>query len=321
MTRDRVVLLTGVAAVAAAFCILPEAHGQSQSTPASVRVATMPVTNFTPLTVARDKGFFAEQRLNVTWTIVPQGAVAIEAVYGGSAEFGGGAILEPMIARGNGLDIMFVEPTSKIREAPPDNSALVVLKDSSIQSPADLAGKTVSVGLVNSVNYIHMLEWLQKKGVDAKSVKFLELPFPQMPDALLQKRLDAVWAVEPFFTFIRKTDKARVLAYPYQENRPGMDITAFVAKESWLKANPDVGRRFKQAIDKATAYLANAPKKERDEWVAKFSGMKPELVADMYLPQFANEFDLPSLSYNLRLAVEHKVVNKPFDVNAMIWKP
>ena len=100
-----------------------------------------------------------------------------------------------------------------------------------------------------------MHEWLQKKGVDPRSVEFLEIPFPQMADALFQNRIDAVWNVEPFVTFMMRTGKARLIAYPYQENMPGMDITAFVAKESWLKANSDVRGRFKRAIDRATVFL------------------------------------------------------------------
>ena len=95
------------------LAVWPGSSAQAQQAVANVRVATMPVTNFTPLLVARDKGWFAEENLNVTWTIVPQGAIAVEAVFGGSAEFGGGAILEPMIARGNGLDISFVVPTTR----------------------------------------------------------------------------------------------------------------------------------------------------------------------------------------------------------------
>ena len=300
---------------------LPEARGQSNPPPANVRVATMPVTNFTPLIVARDKGWFVEENLNVTWTIVPQGAIAVEAVFGGSAEFGGGAILEPMIARGNGLDIMFTVPTSKIRKDRPDNSGLVVRASDNIRNAKDLVGKTLSVGLVNSINYIHMQEWLQKNGVDPKSVKFLEVPFPQQADALFQNRLDAVWAVEPFLTFMLKTGNARVIAYPYQDNIPNMDITAFVAKESWLKANPDVARRFKRAVDRATAHLKNASKQERDEWVAKFSGVKPEVVSAMNLPEFSNEFNVPSLRANLDLAIRHKMFSKPFDINVMLWKP
>ena len=210
--------------------------------------------------------------------------VAIEAVFGGSAEIGGSSSFDPMVARGNGLDMVFAVAGTHTRKVPPDNSALLVRADGEVTTAKDLAGKKISAGLINSVNYVHMQEWLHKHGVDPKTITFLEIPFPQMADALFQKRLDAVWNVEPFVTFMMKSGKAKLLAYPYIETIPGMDITAYIAKESWLKANPDVARRFKRAIDRATDYLANASKEDRDGWVSKFSGMKPELVKEMTLP-------------------------------------
>jgi NitT/TauT family transport system substrate-binding protein len=298
---------------------LTQADAQAQS-PTNVRIAIQPLTNFTPALIARDKGWFAEENLNVTWTMISQAAVAIEAVFGGSSEFGGAAILEPIVARGNGLDISFVVANTKIRNEPPDNNGLLVLADSNIRTAQDLVGKTVSAGLINSINYIHMQEWLTKHGVDPRTVKFLELPFPQMADALFQKRIDAVWNVEPFVTVMLQTGKARVIAHPYQEVTPGMDVTAFFAKDTWLKANRDTALRFKRAMERATAYLRDAPKEERDTWISKYSGVKTEVVAAMNLPQFSTAFDVPSLARNLEIAVRHKVV-KPFDVNTMIWKP
>ena len=83
------------------------------------------VANYAPLVVARDKGFFTEENLNVSWTTVNQGAIAVEAVYGGSAEIGGSSIFEPMVARGNGLDIVFIAASARIRSNPPDNSGVV----------------------------------------------------------------------------------------------------------------------------------------------------------------------------------------------------
>ena len=80
------------------------AFGQQKLTP--VRIVVTPVTNYTALLVGRDKGWFEEQGLNVSWSPVAQTAIAVEAVYGGSVEIAGGGVLEPMIARGNGLDIM-----------------------------------------------------------------------------------------------------------------------------------------------------------------------------------------------------------------------
>ncbi len=296
------------------------AAAEKKAAPTTIRVAPQPLTNFTPLLIARDKGWFAEENLNVSWTMITQAAVAVEAVFGGSAEFGGGGILEPIVARGNGLDIMFAVAGCRVRSRPPDNFGLFVRDGDPIRSPSDLVGKKVSVGLINSVSYIHTVEWLRKHGVDPKGVQFLELPLPQMADALLQNRIDAAWVVEPFLTVMMQSGKARALGHPYHENVPGMDITAYFAKESWLRANADAARRFKRAVDRATAHLNSAPKEERNDWIAKFSGVKPELVAQMTLPIFTGEFNVESLQANVELAARQNLV-KPFDVRTMIWRP
>ena len=307
------------ALIAGAIGVVP-VLAQQKAPPANVRGAIMPVTNFTPMLVAREKGFFAEQNLNVTWTTVPQGAIAIEAVYGGSAEVGGGSIFEPMVARGNGLDIVFLAASARIRPEKPDNSGLAVRTNDKINGAKDLVGKKVSAGLINGPNYVHMREWLQRNGVDPGSVEFLEMPFPQMADALFQNRLDAVWNVEPFLTFMVRSGNARVIAYPYQENVPHMDITGYVAKESWVKANPEIALRFKRAIERATTYLVNASTEERNDWVAKYSGAKPEVVAAMHLPRFTTEFNVETLKANLDIAVRQKLA-KPFNLETMLWKP
>ena len=57
-----------------------------------------------------------------------------------------------------------------------------------------------------------------------------------------------------------------------------MDLTAFFAKETWLKANADVARRYKRAYQRAVTHLNNAAKEERDGWVAKFSGVQARAV-------------------------------------------
>ena len=296
------------------------AAAQTKPAPAVIRVTYIPIANYTPLLVARDKGYFGDENLSVTWSPVAQGAVSVEAVFGGSAEVGGSAVFETMVARGNGLDLMFLAAGVHTKTEPPDNNGVLVRTDDSVRTPADLAGKKISAGLLNSINYIHMVEWLQKKGVDAGKIEFLEIPFPQMADALFQKRLDAVWNVEPFVTFMTKSGKARVLAYPFIDNIPGMDVANYMAKESWIKANTDVARRFKRAIDRATTHLATTSKEERDDWVAKFTGMKLDIVKDVTLPVYSTEFNVPSLQANLDLGVRYKMM-KPFDVKSMIWNP
>jgi NitT/TauT family transport system substrate-binding protein len=317
-------MLAALGAISIALVVLwtnGQSIAQTKPPPATIRVVALPIANFTPLLVARDKGYFSTENLMVTWSMVAQGGVAIEAVFGGSAEIGGSATFETMVARAHGLDLMFIVDAVHIHNHPPDNSALLVRTDGSVRTAADLVGKKVSAGLINSVNYVHMLEWLHKHNVDPQKVEFQEIPFPQMADALFQKRLDAVWNVEPFVTFMTQSGKARVLAYPYLETIPGMDIVAYFAKESWVKANPDVALRFKRAIDRATTDVATMSKEERDNWVAKYTGMKLDVVKNVTLPFFTTQYNIPSLQANIELAAKYKMISKPFDVNTMIWKP
>ena len=267
--------------------------------------AVIPIANYTPLVVARDKGFFSDENLNVTWTTVAQGAIAVEAVYGGSAEIGGSSIFEPMVARGNGLDIIFIAASARIRAVRPTIPAWSCAPTTASTAPRISAGKKVSAGLINSVNYVHMQEWLQRNGVDPAAVEFLEIPFPQMADALFQKRLDAVWNVEPFVTFMIKSGNARVIAYPYQDNVPRMDITGYLAKESWVKANPDVARRFRRAIDRATTY-SSMPARTSATISSQSSPVQLDVVTEINLPDYTTEFNVPSLKYNLDIAVQQK---------------
>lgn len=314
--RSSIVKLAVAATMVAAMPVLASA----QASPANVRLAVMGIANYTPLAVARDLGYFKEENLNVTWTTIAQGSLAVEAVYGGSAEIGGGSIFEPMIARGNGLDIIYLAANGRVRATPPDNSGIAVRTGDPIYTAKDLVGKQVSAGLINGANYIHFQEWLRRNGVDPSSVKQFEMPFPQMADALFQKRLDAVWNLEPFLTFMTRSGQARVIAYPLQENVPQMDVSVYIAKESWAKANPSVAMRFKRAVARATEHLVNASKEERDEWVAKYTGAKLEIVRDLNLPQFVSEFNVPTLKANLDIVVGQKLT-KPFDLNVMLWKP
>ena len=320
MSTGRIIRYGIILALALIPCGSLIVQAQPKPPASALRVVAPPLTNYAPLLIARDKGWFEEENIAVSWSSVTQTAISIEAVYGGSAEFGGGGVLEPMIARSNGLDVVLAVPTARIRSAPPDNSGIAVRADSDIRRASDLGGKRISVGLINSINHVHMVEWLRKNGVDAKSVSFVEIPFPQMADALFQNRLDAVWAVEPFLTIMRKTGNARIIGYPYQDNVPEMDLTAFFAKETWLKSNGDKARGFRRAYQRAVSQLNSAAKEERDGWVAKFTGVRAELVAEMSLPAFSNEFNLASLRANMELAAAQRLL-KPFDVETMIWKP
>jgi ABC-type nitrate/sulfonate/bicarbonate transport system substrate-binding protein len=91
------------------------------------------------------------------------------------------------------------------------------------------------------------------------------------------------------------------------------------AKESWLKANGDAAKRFRAVFTRAQKFMAEAPNADRDDFVSKFTSVRPELVAEMSLPIFVSDFNVQSLKANMELAVGQKLM-KSIDVDSMIWK-
>src|SRR5262249_56707258 len=109
MRQTRRTFVAGAAALSFAAGPAP-AFAQQKLTP--IRIVVTPVTNYTGLLVGRDKGWFAEQGLDVSRAPVAQTAIAVEATYGGSEGIARGRVLEPESARGNGLDLPHLRPAA-----------------------------------------------------------------------------------------------------------------------------------------------------------------------------------------------------------------
>ena len=80
------ILRCSVAATILALAPLPASAQQ----PTEIRAVAQGIANFAVLLVAREKGIFKEQNLEVTWNFISQGALGVEAVFGGSAEIAPG---------------------------------------------------------------------------------------------------------------------------------------------------------------------------------------------------------------------------------------
>ena len=63
------------------------------------------------------------------------------------------------------------------------------------------------------MNELCMRAVFEREGVDASKIKFLEVPFPEMTDALQKGRVDAISAVEPFVTQARAAGARDPLSY------------------------------------------------------------------------------------------------------------
>jgi NitT/TauT family transport system substrate-binding protein len=97
-------------------------------------------------------------------------------------------------------------------------SAVVVGKDSSIHSPADLRGKVIAIPSRFSDERLIVLKVLKQSGIAANEVKLVEMAPPDVAGALAAKAIDAFSMGEP---------------YPSQAEMGGFGRVLFHAREHW----------------------------------------------------------------------------------------
>ena len=100
-------------------------------------------------------------------------------------------------------------------------SALVVGKDSNINSPADLKGKIIAY-VPGTMHHILLLETLKKAGLDPqKDVILQRIDFFDMGQALAQGSIDAFCSGEPYPSIAVSKGYGRILVYPYFDESVG----------------------------------------------------------------------------------------------------
>src|SRR6476619_2262663 len=106
------------------------------------------------LVLLKERGLL-EQRLapqgwTVTWTEFPGGPQLLEALNVGAIDFGTTGEAPPIFAQAAGAPLVYVgyEP------AAPRGEAIIVPKDSPIQSVADLKGRKVALNKGSNVHYL-----------------------------------------------------------------------------------------------------------------------------------------------------------------------
>jgi len=282
-----------------------------------VRAGYMPISCYTQLYWALEKGNFQAEGLTVEAITVPSSGRSLEAVSGGSMEVGTATPLELALARDKGFDYVIVAPgctsgtvrTPGIGPGYKDQSPLMVLEDSPIKTAKDLEGKPVGTHALYSINWLFTMDWVKKKGADPNKLNWLEVPFPQLDVALRTRRVVAVHITEPFATVSLRQGGVRALDYPFTAHTSDLALGHPVTTEAWAKKNVDLVRKFARAVNKAIVDMEGKPA-ERLEALRKYVKIDPELARAMVWPNWGTSIDFKSIQAYLDLALEWKLINK-----------
>lgn len=129
-----------MAAGLAAVLLAGPAAAQTVTPVVFVQPSPSAINSF-PVFVAIGEGYFADEGLEVRVESINGSGAVLQALAAGQAQFGRPGPGPVLAARSRGVDAVFI-----YNVASRSNFGLVVLEDSAVRTPADLAGKVIGTG-------------------------------------------------------------------------------------------------------------------------------------------------------------------------------
>jgi len=202
------------------------------------------------LFVADAEGYFREEGLEVKWEAVDGSSQVLQAVAAGKAEIGRPGPGPVLAARSRGLDVVWI-----YNLLPKSNFGLVVKKDASYKTPADLKGKVIGVGTADGSEVTFVRPILTDAGMkEGKDYTFLPVGDGGMAAAAFLRG-----DIEAYAASI--TSDAAVIqrrGIPLRDITPDRYLSlfgnGFAVLASYLKENPDVIKGFGRAMVRGTKF-------------------------------------------------------------------
>ena len=288
----------------------------------NVTLGYVPYSDDASLFYAQSSGIFRKHGLNVTF--VPQASpVAVEAsMASGTEQFG--FITTPVLINLNskGVNVKCVSTVDGNEPTNPadDTTVLVAAKGSGITSLKDLAGKNVAEVQLTSLNSLSVMVLAKQAGIDPHSIHQIAIPFPQMPAALAQGRVQAAVIVAPF-TQTATGEGATVLSHPNQVLFPNGTLTCLDAMGSYISANPTIVSEFHAAMNEAVAYSATHQAAVKQTLVKGLS-LTPAVAAKQVLAtNFSTAFNTTSITQIENDMKEFGIISSAPPVSSLVWNP
>lgn len=247
-------------------CAPKEQKNSNQQTSSNrltkVSVGVMAAPDCAPLYVARDKGYFKDEGLDVKIHLFKDPSKREAAASAGQI---------------NASMVDFVSFTSYMRNSKQwklitqltGRFGVAVNKNSSIKSVKDLKGKKIA-NIQRQVTDYYMYRTLKESGVNPKAIKTVNVPqIPQRLEMLKNNQVAAAVLPQTFLT-LSQVQGCKILT----QSKPNFELTALAAKGK-LASDKTARQHFLKAYDRAVRDLNNHPKVLQDTLTNDLSLPKP----------------------------------------------
>ena len=272
MGESRRLILAAAASALALAATVP-----ADADPFKLKIACTATTDCASAMVARDEGIFAKHGLDADVSLIAINTTIPPAIVSDSIQIGGPTATVFLQAVDGGLDLVAVAGASVMDPVSAGAVAAVARNGVTIKDAKDFVGKKVGAPGIGAFLHVLFVKWLIDKGVDPKSVNFVEVTFPTQSDALKSGSVDAVLTGEPLITRIKNAGTGTVaVRYLLDLNRTD-PILSYVSTRAFAEQHPDVIKAFRESIEEG-AKIVNSDRDKASESIAKFTKMPIDLV-------------------------------------------
>ncbi len=200
----------------------------------------------------------------VRWTEFPAGPQLLEAMAVGSIDVGMTGDAPPVFAQAAQKDLVYIGA----EEPKPQSSAILVPRDSSLRSLADLKGKRVAFQKGSSAHFL-VVRAIEKAGVAWADIQPIYLAPADARAAFEHGSVDA-WAIwDPYYAAAESALKPRVLTTGEGLSN---NNSFYLATRTFAQANPQVITTLLDELSRTDAWAASH-RTEAAQLLADFSGL------------------------------------------------
>jgi len=234
-------------------------------------VALPTFTGYGPLLIAKEKGIFEKNGLDVQIQVIDGLGERKQAMLANKIQAMATALDVAVSLEGDGVATKIVWAFDSSSGA----DGIVVKNGKGINTVADLKGKEIALPEA-ATSHFFALNVLDKAGLSDKDVKIVNMTAGEAGAAFVAGKVDAAVTWEPWLSKGAKAD-GKVLVST--KETPGLiaDIVAFRA--DFVKSNPDQVQAFVNSLKEAADFMT-ANKEEANKIIAAGFKMKPEEIKD-----------------------------------------
>ena len=220
-----------------------------------------------PVFVAQEKGFFADEGLNINLERFDTAQPLMSSLVAGNIPIAGYTAL-PITYNAmlrSETELYFV--TSMLEDQQHRISYLIVPTDTSQDfSISDLKGK--KIGILPTVAYKAWIEEiLRKNNVDLSEVEIVQIAPALSPSALESKQVDALFTNDPAATTVLQQKIGRLLSreveVPKYLGEPFL-FGSFNIRKDFADANPEITKKVISAMNKAVKFVNSNPTEAKE---------------------------------------------------------